>query len=66
MCTFGRGYHEELFCELTLNLDQLFRRRCILKMFLIWSSGGPFAKRSETICAILEEGIKRNNSVNLF
>ena len=37
-----------------------------VKIFLIWSSGNPFVRRSGTICAILEEGIIRNNSVNLF
>ena len=35
-------------------------------IFLIWSSGRPFVQRSETICAILVEGIKRNNYVNFF
>ena len=41
-------------------------RKCCLKLFLIWSSGSPFVQRSITICAILVEGIKRNNSVKLF
>ena len=31
---FGRWCHEEHFCEIILNLDQLFRR-CRLKKFLI-------------------------------
>ena len=66
LCKFGRRYHEERFCETILNLDQWFRRRCRLKVFLIWSSGSPFVRRSVTICAILEEGIQRNNSVKLF
>ena len=66
LCNFGRGYQEEQFCEIILNLDQCFRRRYVLKIFLIWSSGGPYVQRSETICAILVEGIMRNNSVKLF
>ena len=49
-----------------MNLDQWFRRRCILKIVLIWNSGGPFAQWNGTICAILIEGIKRNNSVNYY
>ena len=49
LCTFGRGYQEEQFCEIILNLDQWFRRRCLLKTFLIWRSGGPFVQRSTTI-----------------
>ena len=66
LCNFGRGYQEEQICEIILNLDQWFRRRCLLKVFLIWSSGGSFVQQSKTIHAILVEGIKRNNSVNLF
>ena len=57
---------EEQFCEIILNLDQWFKRRCRLKIFLILSSGGPFIQQSRTVCAILVEGIMRNNSVNLF
>ena len=63
MCNFGRGYLEEQFCEIISNLDQWFRRRCVLKIFLIGSSGGPYVKRSLTINAILVNGIMRNNSV---
>ena len=65
LCNFGRGYQEEQFCDIILNLDQWFTR-CRLKKFLIWSSGGPFVQRSGTICAILVEGIMSNNSVTLF
>ena len=50
---------------MVLNLDQWFRR-CRLKIFLIWSSGGPFAQWSGIICVILVEGIMRNNSEKLF
>ena len=63
---FSRGYYEEQFCEIILNLDKWFRRRCLLEKFLIWGSGGSFVQRSRTICASLVEGIKRNNSVKLF
>ena len=65
LCNFGRRHHEEQFCEIILNLDQWFKR-CRLKIFLIWSSGGRFVQSSRTICAILVEGIMRNNSVKLF
>ena len=34
LCNFGRGYYEEQFCEIILNLDQWFRNRCRLKDFL--------------------------------
>ena len=56
LCNFGRGYHEEQFSKKILNLDHYeehfcemifildqWLRRCHLKTFLIYSSGGPFA-----------------------
>ena len=66
LCNFGRRHHEEQFCEIILNLDQWFRRKCCLNVFLILSSGSPFVQQSVTVCAILVEGIMRNNSVKLF
>ena len=33
LCNFGRGFYEEQFCEIILNLGQWFRR-CCLKDFL--------------------------------
>ena len=59
LCNFGRRHHEEQFYEIILNLDQCFRRRCILKKFLIWSSGGPCVQRSGTICAIFGRGYQK-------
>ena len=44
LCNFGRGYQEEWLGEIILNLDQWLRRRCLLKIFLIWSSGGPCSR----------------------
>ena len=66
LCNIERRHHKEQPCEIILNLDQWFRRKCSLKVFLIWSSGSPFVQRSVTICAILVGGIKRNNSVIFF
>ena len=34
LCSFGRGYPEEQFCEIILSLGQGFRRSCRLKDFL--------------------------------
>ena len=65
LCNFSRGYHGEQFCDIILNLDQWFRR-CVLKIYHIWSSGDHFVQWSGTIRAILVEGIMRNNSVKLF
>ena len=62
---FSEGHYEEQFCEIILKLDQ-WLRRCILKIFLIWSSGGPLVQWSGIVCAIEVEGINRNNSVKLF
>ena len=38
----------------------------MFKIFLIYSSGGPFVLQSRTICAILEEGIMGNIHMKLF
>ena len=35
LCNFGRGYYEEQFCKIILNLDQWLWRKCQLKIFLI-------------------------------
>ena len=34
MCNYSRGYPDEKFCEIVLNLDQWFNSRCRLKDFL--------------------------------
>ena len=62
LINFDRRHHEEYFCEIILNLDQWFKR-CCLKIFLNYISGSPFVWHSQTICAILVEGIMRNISV---
>ena len=36
LCNFGRGLHEDQFCEIVLNLDLWLSRRCQLKTFLIY------------------------------
>ena len=66
LCNFCKWHNEEQFCEIILNLDKWFRRRNCLKIFLIWSSVSPFVQQSRITCAILEEGIMRNNSMKLF
>ena len=35
LCNFDRGYYEEQFCEIILNLEQWLRRKFNLKIFLI-------------------------------
>ena len=62
----SRRHHEKQISEIILNLDQWVRRRCRLKIFLIWSSGSPFVQWCKNICAILVKGIMRNNSVKLY
>ena len=66
LCNLGRRHHEEQFCEIIIKLVQWFRTRSRLNIVLIWSSGSPFVPRSGTICSILVEDIKRNNSVKGF
>ena len=63
LCNFGRKHYEEQFCEIILNLDHGFMRKCHLKVFLIWSYGSPFVQLSGINGVISVEGIMRNNSV---
>ena len=52
LCHFVKRHHEEQFCEIILNLDLRFMRRCRVR----WSG---------TICALLVEGIMGNIIVKL-
>ena len=63
LCNFGRGYLEEQFCEIILNLVQ---EEMWFKRFIIWSSGGPPVLWSRTTYAILKEGIMGNIHVKLY
>ena len=47
LCNFGRGYPEEQFCEIILNLGQCLSWRCLLKDFL-----------SEALGALLFGGVE--------
>ena len=44
----------------------MVQEECRLKVFLIWSSKGPAVRWSETIYAILKEGIIGNIHVKLY
>ena len=46
----GRRHHEEHFFETILNLDQLFRRRGHLKIFLVYRSGSLFVQCFQHLC----------------
>ena len=63
LCNLVEGIIRNNSAKCFLNLDQWFKR-CRLKIFLIWSSGG--VQQGETTCAILVEVIMKNNYVNLF
>ena len=41
LCNFGRGFYEEQFCGIILNLDQWFKR-CHLKIFVYQELWQPF------------------------
>ena len=62
---FGRSHHEEQFYEI-ISIGPVVQEEMLLTDIFIWSSGGTFVQWCKTICAILVEGIMRNNSVNLF
>ena len=65
LSNFGRGHYEVHLREIILNLVQQLRR-CCLKIFSIYSSGGHFVRWSITIWAILVEGFKKHFEVKLF
>ena len=50
MCNIERRHQEEQPSEIILNLDQWLRRKCHLKVFLIWSSGSPFVQGLKHLC----------------
>ena len=60
----GRGSSKEHSGEIILKLAHWPRRRCCLKGFSIFSSGGHFVQPSGTILAILVEGHPKNISSN--
>ena len=66
LCNCGKRCCEEQVRENIFHLDKLLRRKYRLKLFLIKSSGSPFVPRSGAICAILVEGVMRNNFVKLY
>ena len=47
LCNYGRRYQEKQFCEIILNLDQWFRRKCHFKDVL-----------SRALAALLLSGAK--------
>ena len=55
--TIGRRHHEKQSCKNILHLDQWFRRKCRLKVFLIWSSGSLFVQRSVNIFVELQKRV---------
>ena len=64
LCNIGRRHHEEQSCK-NIEFGPVVQEEMQLK-FLILSSDSPFVQLSIIICAILVEGIQRNNSVKLF
>ena len=63
---FGMGSSKEHSCEIILKSAQWPRRRCCLKGFSNFSSGGRFVQRSITNLAILVEGHPKIICVKLF
>ena len=66
LCNYDSGHYAEHLSEIILNLEQWFKRKCSLKIFLIYSPGGPFVQQSRTVCAVFNKGFVRNNSVKLL
>ena len=66
---FGRGYQQTfliiIFFSVSLYVkvpQVLKKKKCCLKIFLMWSCGSPFIRWSRTICT----GIIGSNSVKLY
>ena len=57
---FVRGYYEEQFCKITLDLGQWFRSRCCLKDFLSGALATLLFGGEEPFSAILKEDIMGN------
>ena len=72
LCNFERGHHGEQkkFGQGIMgnNSLKIFEFGPVVQEMSFRDSSymEPFVQRSRTICAILVEGIKRNNSVKLF
>ena len=54
LCNFSRGNYEERFCQIILNLDQLFRGRCLKYLVLAlvaisFSGAEPFVKFGQVV-----------------
>ena len=49
LCNFNRGYSEEQFCEIILNIGPVAQEEKSFKRFLILSSGSPLVQWSGTI-----------------
>ena len=47
LCNFGKEHYGTYFGEILSKLERWFRRRCQLKTFLIYSSGGPFSQKNK-------------------
>ena len=61
LCNFGRGFYEEQFCEIILNLDQWFRipEEMSFKDISYLELWQPFCSAEQNHLAILVEGINR-------
>ena len=46
---FDRTHHEKQFCEIILNLDPWFKRKCRINVVLMLSSDSPVVQQSVTI-----------------
>ena len=55
LCNFSREYYEEQFCEIVLNLDQWFIRKCHFKIVRIRSAGGFFVQQGGTIWPMVQK-----------
>ena len=51
-CNFKRRYQESQFCEIILNSDQWFRRRCHLKYFFSGALAAYYSVEWNHLCNV--------------
>ena len=65
LCNIGRGYYEEPFCEIVLNLGQWFRK-CCFKDFLSRALAALLFGGAEPFMQFWKRASQENIHVKLF
>ena len=66
LCNFGRGHHEEHFCDFYFEFRPVVKEKMTFKDISYLELWLPFDQWFGTICEILVEGIMRKTSATYF